>query len=177
MAQLHLTDGLRTIKSRLSIKQPYMDINKIGKPFGKEPKYRICINEHITHNFEGTRILEILSYTPLDPPELSRPTQLQPPPPEPKEQLSPPQDYSLESLNPRLSIISPDGPELIEEEHLKEYEKISDLYVDFPGWKLIVRVIDKSYKEFHSKTGKLIKVCNIQLMDKTTTKIEASLFG
>ena len=49
--------------------------------------------------------------------------------------------------------------------------------MDFPGWKLIVRVIDKSYKEFKSKTDKLIKVCNIQLMDKTMTKIEASLFG
>ena len=35
MAQLQITDGLRTLKARLSIKQPFMDITKIGKPFGR----------------------------------------------------------------------------------------------------------------------------------------------
>lgn len=59
------------------------------------------------------------------------------------------------------------------------YEKISDLYPDFPNWQILVRLVKKSYRQFVSKSGmgKLTKVLNVDLMDSTGMKINGALFG
>ena len=54
---------------------------------------------------------------------------------------------------------------------MKDFEKISDLYADFHNWQILVRVLDSSYKEFNSKQGKLTKLFNMMLVDKTGLKI------
>ena len=68
-------------------------------------------------------------------------------------------------------------PEDITPDQLKNYEKISDLYVDFQNWHILVRVMNLAYKEFKSKQGKLIKLLTLELVDRTSIKIEATLFG
>lgn len=59
----------------------------------------------------------------------------------------------------------------------KHYEKISDLYPDFPNWQILVRLVKKNYREFISGKGKPTKVLNVELMDSTGCKITGALFG
>lgn len=44
--------------------------------------------------------------------------------------------------------------ETVEEEAIKRFEKVTDLYVDFSGWEILVRVIGKNYREFTNKNKK-----------------------
>jgi len=41
----------------------------------------------------------------------------------------------------------------------------------------VVRVIEKSYREFNNKAGKLTKIFSMTLVDRTGTKIEGVMFG
>ena len=41
----------------------------------------------------------------------------------------------------------------------------------------MVRVIEKSYREFNNKAGKLTKIFSMTLVDRTGTKIEGVMFG
>ena len=45
------------------------------------------------------------------------------------------------------------------------------------GWQIIVRVIEKSYREFNNKAGKLTKIFSMTLTDRTGMKIEGVMFG
>ena len=60
---------------------------------------------------------------------------------------------------------------------MKEYEKISDLYADFQGWQIVVRILESSYKEFQSKNGKLTKIMNLKVIDRAGMRLETSMFG
>lgn len=69
-------------------------------------------------------------------------------------------------------------PEEVSEEGLKQYEKISDLYIGFQGkWEIVVRVIEKSYREFTNKSGKLTKIFSMTMVDRTGMKIDGVMFG
>jgi hypothetical protein len=63
-----LSDGTNTIKAIFNIKKPNMDLIQVGTPYGEKPTYLIAITQHTTHNFEGSKILEILNFIPLTPP-------------------------------------------------------------------------------------------------------------
>jgi replication factor A1 len=66
----------------------------------------------------------------------------------------------------------------VTDEGLKQYEKINDLYIGFQGkWEIVVRVIEKSYREFTNKSGKLTKIFNMTLVDRTGIKIDGVMFG
>lgn len=66
----------------------------------------------------------------------------------------------------------------MEDEVLKQYEKISDLYIGFQGkWEIVVRVLEKSYREFNNKSGKLTKIFSMTMVDRTGLKIEGVMFG
>ena len=45
------------------------------------------------------------------------------------------------------------------------------------GWELLVRVIDKSYREFTSKQGKPIILLTLEFIDRTGCIIEGTIFG
>jgi hypothetical protein len=66
----------------------------------------------------------------------------------------------------------------MEDDVLKQYEKISDLYIGFQGkWEIVVRVLEKSYREFNNKSGKLTKIFSMTMVDRTGLKIEGVMFG
>lgn len=54
---------------------------------------------------------------------------------------------------------------------IKKFDKIADLFVDIPAWEILVRVIEKSYREFNNKAGKPIKLFSMTLIDRTGMKI------
>jgi hypothetical protein len=49
--------------------------------------------------------------------------------------------------------------------------------VDISNWEIVVRVIEKGYREFNNKSGKLTKLFSMTLVDRTGTKIESVMFG
>ena len=67
--------------------------------------------------------------------------------------------------------------QLVEYEDLKNFDKITDLFVDISNWEIVVRVLEKSYREFNNKSGKLTKIFSMTLVDRTATKIEGVMFG
>jgi replication factor A1 len=70
-----------------------------------------------------------------------------------------------------------EAEEEVEGEELKNFDKITDLFVDISSWEIVVRVLEKSYREFNNKAGKLTKIFSMQLVDRTGTKIEGVMFG
>ena len=67
--------------------------------------------------------------------------------------------------------------QLVEYDDLKNFDKITDLFVDISNWEIVVRVLEKSYREFNNKSGKLTKIFSMTLVDRTGTKIEGVMFG
>ena len=45
------------------------------------------------------------------------------------------------------------------------------------GWVILVRIIDKTYKEFVSKKGNYTKVLTLEMIDRTGKIIEGTFFG
>lgn len=73
-------------------------------------------------------------------------------------------------------IDEPEAQQLTEEE-IRDFEKISDLYEGLHAWELLVRVIDKSYRELTTKAGRDITVLNLELIDRMGYIIEACFFS
>lgn len=64
------------------------------------------------------------------------------------------------------------------EDELKQFEKINDLYIGFQGkWEIVVRIIEKSYREFNNKSGKLTKIFSMTMIDRAGIKIDGVMFG
>jgi dihydroorotate dehydrogenase len=64
-----LSDGVTTIKTIFNTARCHVDLLQVGTAFGEKPTYLIAITQHVTHNFEGGKILEILNFIPLKPPQ------------------------------------------------------------------------------------------------------------
>jgi hypothetical protein len=82
-----LSDGNTTIKAIFNTARCQVDLMQQGTPFGEKPTYLIAITQHVTHNFEGGKILEILNFIPLKPPSPSQ--QPEHPPSRQSQQITP----------------------------------------------------------------------------------------
>ena len=61
--------------------------------------------------------------------------------------------------------------------NLKDYESIKGLFIGLKNWHLLCRVTKVDYQEFQKKNSdKLVKLLNIELMDRSEIKIAGVFF-
>jgi len=60
---------------------------------------------------------------------------------------------------------------------VKDYETVKDLFVGLRGWHLLCRITKVDYQEFQKKNSdKLVKLLNIDLIDRSDVKISGVFF-
>lgn len=61
--------------------------------------------------------------------------------------------------------------------NVKDYETIKGLFIGLKNWHLLCRLIKVDYQEFTKKNSdKLVKILNIELMDRSEVKISGVFF-
>lgn len=66
--KLHIFDGTTNIKAIMEVKGEEDDLRLFAKKYGKKAAYTIEVNEHVTHSFEGNKVLEIMRFSPCEEP-------------------------------------------------------------------------------------------------------------
>ena len=60
---------------------------------------------------------------------------------------------------------------------IKDYETIKGLFIGLKNWHLLCRITKLDYQEFQKKNSdKLVRVLNVQLMDRSEVKIAGAFF-
>lgn len=52
----------------MEVKKEDDDLRLLAKKYGKKAAFTIEITEHVTHSFEGNKVLEIMSFLPCEVP-------------------------------------------------------------------------------------------------------------
>ena len=195
---VRLSDGDKEFKAIVEVRDPSMDLARLAEE-QEVKQLTIVVKEHVTH-FKGNEPLaiELVDFDVLTCHQPSKKEanyphlagiKMEDPLSESnrkkaavkQESLYAPKSHQVDTGLRQGEEPEETRPEQPEEPvpsfNIRQFEKISDLYENMSGWVLLVRLVDKSYREFISKGGAYIKLLTLQLIDRTGNTIEASVFS